>query len=173
MGLFVSLIKVFHKKQMRKDNDVNCNTVWTAIGAVGQILCALATFFTALIALKPFKRKMKVGLFSVIVNLDNESQIFPSKVCVVNKGFIEEEIVAVGISSRDGNFVLSEDKYVIEKGGVKEILINHEDVWNNLRLIDDKFFRVWIKDNAGYTYYSKKYPLKKYKNKSMLFDRLK
>lgn len=137
--------------------------VWTAIGAIGQWACAVATFLAVVVALKPFKRKISVELESVIIKLNEETQILPSAIQIYNEGFTTERIVAIGIISKDGNFILSENQLEIEGRGVKKYVIKHDDFQNTLRLIDGSCFQIWIQVSAGNKYYSKEYPTAKYK----------
>lgn len=149
----------------------SCDTMWTAIGAIGQWLCALATLGAVIVALKPYKRKLKIELESVVVKLNDESQILPLTIRIHNEGYIDEKIVAIGIaSSKDVNLILSEEQIEVEKNGVKKVAVNREDVWNALCLVDNKLFRIWIQDNAGYKYYSKPYRTGKYKEMSKIMD---
>lgn len=149
----------------------SCNTMWTAIGAVGQWLGALATLGAVIVALKPYKRKLKIELESVVVKLDGESQILPSAIRIYNKGYMDEKIVGFGvISSEDVNLILSEEQIEVEKSGIKRVAVKHDDVWNALRLVDNKFFRIWIQDSAGYKFYSKPYCTDKYRKMSKVLD---
>lgn len=141
---------------------MNCSEFWTAFGALGQWACAVATLVAVIVALKPYRRNIKVELSSITYKLNDKAQTFPFVLCLYNKGFIDEIVVSIHVSSNDGNFIISEKPIDIEKCGYKRIEINN-DLLTALRLVDTQNFRISVQDSAGYIYYSKSYPTKKYK----------
>ena len=141
---------------------MNCSEFWAAFGALGQWACAVATLGAVIVALRPYRRNIKVELFSITYKLNDKAQTLSFVICLYNKGFIDENVVSIHVSSNDGNFIISEKPIDMEKRGVKRIEINNE-LLTALRLIDDRSFRISVQDSAGYVYYSKSYPTKKYK----------
>ena len=142
---------------------LNNSTLWSAIGAIGQWVCAIATFCAVKVALKPYYRRIKVDLISVIIKINDNSEVVPFILQVQNKGFNKEKIAGIYITANDGRFVLSKEQIVIEKAGTRNVSLNPDGLWNNLRLVDDKHFRFLVQDSAGYCFYSKKYRTEKYK----------
>lgn len=142
---------------------LNNSTLWSAIGAIGQWVCAIATFCAVKVALKPYCRHIKVDLISVVIKSNDNPEVVPFILQIQNKEFNKEKIAGIYITSNDGRFVLSKEQFVIEKAGTRNVSLNPDEFWNNLRLVDDKHFRILVQDSAGYCFYSKKYRTEKYK----------
>lgn len=134
--------------------DTNC---WTALGAIGQWLCAIATFCAVIVALKPYKRGVKVKLSSLRLKLGKDSQVLPLFVLIDNNGMRDETIDSYGVCDRDMDCAFDLFPQKVEAESRMKIPLAYKDLMNALSLLESNKFRVWVSDQRGNRYLSRTY----------------
>ena len=130
---------------------------WTAFGAIGQWLCAIATFVAVLVALKPYKRKLKVRLVSVRITSEMGEEVVPLNVIVKNTGQKPIMITGIGIAEKKYEILFWEGFSELAEECQDSLPVNTKTLWNCFLNEDIKNFRVFVYDTNGNYYYSPKY----------------
>lgn len=133
-----------------------CKTInWTAVSAIGQIMCAIATFLAVVVALMPYKRKVKVGLTSVKIDHDNINISF--NVVLENCGETTLRIKEWGIKGAGFEVQLGTDQIILDPREVKRIPINQSSFREAIELEKSSMFSVYAIDSGENIFCSKKY----------------
>ena len=130
---------------------------WTAFGAIGQWLCAIATFIAVLVALKPYKRKLKVRLVSITITVGAGEEVVPLSVLVKNTGQKPIAITGVGIAEKQYEILFWEGISELAEECQDSLPVSTKTLWNCFLNEDIKQFRVFVCDANGNYYYSPKY----------------
>lgn len=140
---------------------------WTAIGAIGQILCAIATFCAVIVALKPYKKRVVVHLKSITIVMGEEKTTLPICICVRNDGAKPIKIEKIGIKEKLETIII-EGEFPIEDEDQANFNITQEQLLDSFYNEQEGYFSVFVYDSKGNCYVSQKYPKHKFaKNDSI------
>lgn len=120
----------------------SCATAWTAVGAVGQILCAAATFVAALIALKSYKLKVKIRFKYVTIKEGDESTRIPIVLEIRNVGGCKCLITEYGVSDGKIYIALNDATQQLDTGTLANLPIGKDDLCKSVNLLDAKKERI-------------------------------
>lgn len=143
------------------------NTTWTAIGAIGQVLGAIATFCAVIVALRPYRKKVVVRLRSVFASIGKEKTALSIYVCVKNDGAKPITVQKIGIKEKYETIII-EGEFLIEDEDQASFKITQEQLHDSFYNGQKGYFSVFVYDSKGNYYFSKKYPKCKFtKNESI------
>ena len=132
---------------------------WEAIGAIGQVAGAIATFLAVLIALKSNKGRIEIKVIEV--HLDNRLSAY--KVRFINVGPANIKVIVVGIKLGSKKYYGDSTRgvpFIVEPEDDREL--NFQLNWIGEAMKKSGFkgrrsFRFYCHDNKGDNHYSRKY----------------
>lgn len=130
---------------------------WTAFGAIGQWLCAIATFAAVLVALKPYQRKLKVSLVNIRITAEVGEEVVPLSVLIKNTGQKLIVITGIGIAEKQYKNKFWEGFSKLAGEAQDSLPVSTKTLWSCFLNQDIKSFRVFVCDANGNYYYSPKY----------------
>lgn len=143
---------------------------WTAFGAIGQWMCAIATFLAVLVALKPYRRKLDVGLISIGIALEGEKQVIPLSVRITNTGQKPITIKEIGISENQYKTVFQNEFSIIPEESQCSFPVSPQTLQDNLMHKEICFFRIYVCDTLGRYYYTSKFNKAAFTENTMLAE---
>lgn len=132
------------------------NTIWTAVGAIGQILCAIATFCAVIVALKPYRKKVVVTLKRIKMVMGNEEMTLPVCIHIRNEGAKPIKIIKIGIKEKFETIII-EGEYPIEDEDQANFSINQRQLLESFYNEQEDKFSIIAYDSKGNYYTSQKY----------------
>lgn len=130
--------------------------IWNIVGALGTWVGSIATFLAVIVALKPYRRKLKVSPIHIQYTFNGKTSSAGYLLSITNLCEKQLGIASWGVATKWKHSlyeVMGLDLMLTPDQGQK-ISINPQELNDALQKIDKRKFRFFVIDQARHQYFS-------------------
>lgn len=130
--------------------------IWNVVRALGTWAGSIATFLAVLVALKPYRRKLRVLPIHIQYSFDGETFSAGCLLSVTNLCEKQLGISSWGIATtwKHSLYEIKESNLLLTPDQGQKIPVIPQDLTAALQKMGKKRFRFFVIDQAGYSYFS-------------------